>query len=149
MRVELVPEADHFTVMPIAFLRGLKAVYGRRPIEAVLDTVIAAHGVEQARRLYYDLLRSEPQEYNFSEPQLNRIGYRLLRSDRAMQAIEIFRLNAERFPLSSNVYDSLGEAYMAAGDHARAIESYRRSLELDPANDNAVEMLRRLGASTR
>jgi hypothetical protein len=38
---------------------------------------------------------------------------------------------------------------MAAGDHARAIENYRRSLELDPANGNAVEMLRRLGASTR
>ena len=46
-----------------------------------------------------------------------------------------------------NVYDSLGEAYMIAGERDRAIENYRRSLELDPANENAVEKLRELGAS--
>jgi Tfp pilus assembly protein PilF len=35
---------------------------------------------------------------------------------------------------------------MERGDRERAIESYRRSLELDPDNDNARERLEALGA---
>ncbi len=49
------------------------------------------------------------------------------------------------YPLSANVYDSLGEAYMDAGDTTRAIANYRRSLRLNPANHNAADALRELG----
>jgi cytochrome c-type biogenesis protein CcmH/NrfG len=52
----------------------------------------------------------------------------------------------EQYPASWNAYDSLGEAYMAAGDRQRAIENYRKSLQLNPQNTGAIEMLRRLGA---
>jgi cytochrome c-type biogenesis protein CcmH/NrfG len=66
-------------------------------------------------------------------------------------AIEVFRLNAEEYPRSANVYDSLGEAYTAAGNIAEAIRNYERSLQLDPANRNASEKLlelrRRRGGS--
>lgn len=143
---ELVPEADHLTVMPIAFVRGLKAVYGLQPIAAVVDSAIAAGGIAEAKRLYQHLLSTEPQEYDFAEAQLNNLGYSLLGRNQVAEAIEVFRLNVERFPLSGNVYDSLGEGYMVAGDTERAIENYRRSLELDPGNTNAVEMLRKMGA---
>ncbi|HMA18821.1 MAG TPA: tetratricopeptide repeat protein, partial [Thermoanaerobaculia bacterium] len=50
------------------------------------------------------------------------------------------------FPGSSNVHDSLGEAYLAAGDVDAAIRSYRKSLELDPANENARNVLKQLKA---
>jgi cytochrome c-type biogenesis protein CcmH/NrfG len=42
------------------------------------------------------------------------------------------------------VYDSLGEAYMAQGEKELAIANYKKSLELDPKNNNAVEMLKKL-----
>ena len=48
---------------------------------------------------------------------------------------------------SGNVFDSLGEAYMIKGDRERASQNYKRSLELDPTNANAVAMLKKLGAS--
>lgn len=70
---ELVPEADHLTVMPIAFLRGLKAVYGLRPIGMVVDSAIAAGGIAEAKRLYQHLLLTEPKEYNFAEAQLKSV----------------------------------------------------------------------------
>ncbi len=54
--------------------------------------------------------------------------------------------NVEDNPESWNVYDSLGEAYKDAGNSARAIELYERSLELNPNNTNAVRMLKQLGA---
>ena len=48
------------------------------------------------------------------------------------------------FPNSSNVYDSYGEACMLNGDDDEAIKNYKRSLELDPDNVNAIEMLKEL-----
>ena len=78
-------------------------------------------------------------------PQLNAIGYDLLRSGDRDGAIRVLALNAELYPSDANVYNSLGEAYMSAGKTELAIANYRRSLELDPKNGNAVTMLKKLG----
>jgi cytochrome c-type biogenesis protein CcmH/NrfG len=59
-------------------------------------------------------------------------------------AILVFRINAELYPQSSNVYDSLGEAYMRNVDKDLAIKSYKRSLEINPHNGNAIQMLKKL-----
>ena len=80
------------------------------------------------------------------EGAINRAGYRLLRAGAIDDAIEVFSLNTGAFPESANAWDSLGEAHMERGNRERAIESYRRSLELDPDNDNAREQLEALGA---
>ena len=56
-----------------------------------------------------------------------------------------FRLNADLFPESWNVWDSLGEALSEAGEVERAIESYERSLQINPGNGNArmqLQMIR-------
>lgn len=63
------------------------------------------------------------------------------------RAVTVFTLNAEAFPSSANVYDSLGEASLVRADTARAIANYRRSLALDPGNSNAAAVLERLGAT--
>jgi predicted negative regulator of RcsB-dependent stress response len=42
------------------------------------------------------------------------------------------------------VYDSLGEAYMKAGNKDEAIRNYKKSLELNPKNDNAKKMLEKI-----
>ncbi len=78
------------------------------------------------------------------EAAINRFGYRYLWAERFDDAVALFQLNVELFPGSSNTYDSLGEGYMMRGDTALAIRNYERSLELDPSNDNAVEMLERM-----
>jgi len=62
-------------------------------------------------------------------------------------AIEIFKLNVEMFPQGFNTYDSLGEAYMVNGDKQLAIQNYKKSLELNPKNTNAVEKLKKLEAA--
>ena len=63
------------------------------------------------------------------------------------EAIEIFKLNVEAYPKASNTYDSLAEAYMANGDKELAIQNYKKSLELNPKNENAIEALKKLGES--
>ncbi|MBC8400477.1 MAG: tetratricopeptide repeat protein, partial [Candidatus Marinimicrobia bacterium] len=79
-----------------------------------------------------------------TEGSLNALGYQLMGAGELDGAITIFELNVELYPEASNPYDSLGEGYMNAGRTAEAIINYQKSLELDPGNTNAVEMLRRL-----
>lgn len=43
-----------------------------------------------------------------------------------------------------NAYDSLGEAYMNAGDKERAIENYEKSLKLNPNNASGMANLKKL-----
>ena len=57
-------------------------------------------------------------------------------------------MNVELFPASTNVYDSLAEAFMLSGDRDQAIANYRRSLELNPNNQNAKDMLQKLQDKT-
>ena len=60
------------------------------------------------------------------------------------KAIAFFEYNISNFPTSANAYDSLGEAYMIKGDKAQAIMNYKKSLQLDPNNENAIKMIREL-----
>jgi cytochrome c-type biogenesis protein CcmH/NrfG len=53
----------------------------------------------------------------------------------------------EEFPNSAEAFDSLGEAYVVQGDKGLAIENYQRSLELNPQNANAAEVLKKLRAN--
>jgi CubicO group peptidase (beta-lactamase class C family) len=87
-------------------------------------------------------------ENNFllTENEMNRLGYQLLRLKRIKDAIAVFTQNTVDFPQSSNTWDSLAEGYMIDGDKESAIKYYRKSLELNPDNTNAVQKLKELGA---
>ena len=82
--------------------------------------------------------------YNNLEQILNALGYQLMGGDNLIDAVNVFELNVELYPESSNVYDSLAEAYMNRGELKLAIEYYNRSLELNPNNNNAIKMLKQL-----
>src|SRR5680860_1635692 len=74
----------------------------------------------------------------------NTTGYTFLEENKINEALEIFKLNATIYPNAWNTYDSLGEAYAAAGNKKLAIENYQKSLELNPENDNGREWLDKL-----
>ena len=76
---------------------------------------------------------------------MNDLGYLLLYEvEDVDNAIELFTHNVSNYPGSSNVYDSLGEAYMVRGDKMLAIDNYEKSLVLDPDNENAKRQLETL-----
>jgi len=75
---------------------------------------------------------------------LNNLGYRLMAEGKLPEAIEAFKLNVEAYPAAANTYDSLGEAYLKAGQKDLAAANYRRSFELDRDNKNAAEALKKL-----
>jgi tetratricopeptide (TPR) repeat protein len=82
--------------------------------------------------------------YDFGENSLNDFGYQILSKNDTAAAIQIFQLNAEQYPQSGNVWDSLAEAYMKDGKMKQARGNYEKALTLDPKDDNAKEMLKKI-----
>ena len=116
----------------------------KQSINIPLTASIVNDGMAAAIDTYRRLKKEEPDAWNFAENQLNVLGYQLLQRGLLDGAIEIFKLNVEMFPAAFNTYDSLGEAYLAAGKTDPAISNYERSLELNPENNNAVTVLQGL-----
>ena len=78
------------------------------------------------------------------ESQINQRGYTLMSDGRTAPAFELFKLNTLLFPESSNTWDSLGEVYYSRGEYDRSLESYRRSVELNPGNENGRRWIERI-----
>jgi len=130
-----------------AMLNKVERLANRKSIADVLSQTITTSGIDAAVKQYYDLKSSQPTVYNFDEAELNTLGYKLLGSKQFKEGIRIFQLNVEAYPQSGNVYDSLAEAYMDNGDRQLAITNYQKSLQLDPSNKNAVQMLKKLNSA--
>lgn len=143
-RLEYFEDEDHGSVPLIAFYHGMSALfegYGLTYRDVTSLEQLTSHYEAISDRLSYDVL--PPEEL------VNRIGYRMLRSEDARQkavALSFFDLNAANYPASFNVFDSLGEAHAALGHTREAIESYQRSLQLNPDNENARRQLDLLAA---
>jgi len=106
-------------------------------LEIIVKKGIAS-GLEQFKKL------KDSEIYSLKENEMNNVGYQLLQSGKVKEAIEVFKLNVESFPESGNVYDSLGEAYLKDGNKELAIKNYKKSVEIDPTNDNGIEILKKL-----
>ncbi len=104
---------------------------------------ILARGIP-ALQQYNDTRKTRPANEVLTETRMNSVGYRLLGKKRFPEAIEVFKQNTIDFPNSWNAYDSLAEAFMVNGNKERAIEYYQKSLDLNPQNRNAVEMIKKL-----
>jgi hypothetical protein len=133
----------------ISILYGDTAAEPKEPVSSFLHKIIQAEGIEAAKIKYKHLFETRPDVYNFQEAELNKLGYYYLNNDKMKWAIEVLKLNTESYPKSANVYDSLAEAYMKAGKIDKAIENYKKSLELNPDNANARRMIEHLDEETQ
>lgn len=126
--------------VPLSSLRMVKL-----PSVAQLMARALREGGIDALEATYREFKSNPATSNvYTEIDLNVLGYQLMGSGQLEAATRIFELNVEAYPNSFNVYDSLAEAYMNAGEDERAIEFYRKSLEINPGNANAAQMIDRI-----
>ena len=156
--IRLVDDRHMITIMdntsgnPGAIAPGIvNILYGeqpedpKQPISQVMGETIENKGVDAAVEQYHHLKENEPDAYDFTENQLNSLGYSYLQGGHTETAIAVFKLNVEAYPNAFNTYDSLGEAYMEGGDHQKAIANYKKSIELNAGNDNGKDMLKKLG----
>ncbi len=112
-------------------------------IADVLSKALATTSLANVLKQYEEI-KKQP-NYYLDEGEINRLGYELIGTNKFKEAIAIFNLNVKEYPKSANVWDSRGEAYMLNGEKAQAIIDYKKSLELDAYNMNAIKKLKEMG----
>ncbi len=91
-----------------------------------------------------DILKNRGQ-YFFTGADLNGLGYFLMQQLKNTDgAVAMFELYAELFPQDWNAWDSLAEGHYTKGDKRKALELYKKSLELNPANENGRKFIERI-----
>jgi len=108
-----------------------------------LYDLIGKKGIETAKE-QYKLLKSDD-HFDLNENEMNQVGYQLMNEEKLKEALQVFKWNLDAFPNSFNVYDSYGEALMNLGQKELAIANYRKSVEMNPGNQNGLDMLQKLG----
>ena len=118
-------------------------------VTSVLSYTIQTKGIDAAVEQYRALRAQGFPNLQESESDTNRLGYALLQEGQVADAIQVFQLNVETHPGSANVYDSLGEAYLAAGNRPLAIANYEQALALEPTKKSAASAIEELTGRKR
>ncbi len=126
-------------ILGVFYARGQDQT--KKSIAAVLYETIVNDGIDAAVQQYHQIRTTDSTSYNLVETELNGLGYRLINDNRVEDGIEIFKLNCKVYPDAFNTWDSLGEAYMIAGQRGEAIANYHKSIALNPENLNGENIL--------
>jgi CubicO group peptidase (beta-lactamase class C family) len=116
------------------------------PPKSLVDLSVQ-RGFQDLPSIYSEYRGREPTNVP-TEDQLNQWGYSLLWRKRPAEAVAVLALATTLYPSSSNLHESLGEMHEANGQITQAIESHRRALTIDPANQEAKSRLQALTAQT-
>ncbi|RYF04665.1 MAG: tetratricopeptide repeat protein, partial [Oxalobacteraceae bacterium] len=109
---------------------------------------LAAAGFDRAIPEYERFVAQNP-AFKLDEDALYGWGAELAQLGRPAQAREIFRLGAHLYPNKSFMHDGLGEMQAKTGQAAEALASYRRVLELDPKNADALRYVKEHSAAAQ
>jgi len=143
--VDVIFQSDNNGDEVIITAGGERSVYKRLPEEKFLTKeLLDMNRTSEAVAVLRELKISHPERRSVSETNINVLGYELVNHNKIEAAIEIFKLNVELYPDAFNTYDSLGEAYMNAGNNELAIINYEKSYELNPKNENAKKIVEKL-----
>lgn len=100
------------------------------PVEEFWTTLTGAAGPAKARVLFDKAREANPKIVLFPEAEANAYGYQLLQEGRAEDAAIVFKMNVDAYPQSPNTYDSLADAYLAAGKRDEALKLAEKTLAM-------------------
>lgn len=109
----------------------------------LLDNPSLSNDSIKLQELIAQVIKTKP-DFRF-ETEINAIGYKWMREYNNVEiAIHVFKLNTQIFPKSSNVFDSLGEAYLKNGQKKKAHVNYKKSRKLAKRNSTAKTQRREM-----
>ena len=141
-KLEYFENKNHSSVPLPAFYNGLSYIF-----KGYNFSYRDASNRDNLIQYFKDISSRLSFEFPPPEELVNRIGYRMLRSrneEDKRKALDFFLLNSTNYPQSYNVFDSLGEAQLELGYEEEAISNFNKSLELNPENINAQNIIDKL-----
>jgi CubicO group peptidase (beta-lactamase class C family) len=101
--------------------------------------------VAEALERYRQIKKDTPNSPSVNQGRLIGDGYNLVQEGKLAQGIALLKVAIDLYPTSTDAYDFLADAYETNGQKDLAIETYKKSLEVNPQNANAREKLKKLG----
>ncbi len=107
------------------------------------------HNINRDWGVHTDELGITPFTYPISakyngEFGVNALGLKFMQQNDMQEARAAFELNVKLCPHSSNAWASYGEYFMKIRDDPKAQKCFKKALELNPSNQTAAAMLKRL-----
>ena len=133
------PENTHGLTPAPSLMDGLRFVFepvslARSPMQQLgpnSDSAAIVKALTETEETYVRGARSLGLPDRFPEMQMNNWGYGLLQFFKMPKlAVWVFRKNVTNYPDSPNVYDSLGDGLLAAGDSAGARAQFRTARDV-------------------
>jgi hypothetical protein len=142
--VMLMEDETHGTVVLGSHYWGLRKIFDGWGIPLDRKTGRYAGTLADVKSHYATLGKKMGMTLQPPEQTVNLLGYQFLGQGPNEQAIAIFKYNAELYPDSPNVYDSLGEALERSGRTEEALSNYSKAVEkAQKAKDNRLEIFTR------
>ncbi|MBV8389206.1 MAG: hypothetical protein JO080_05345 [Mucilaginibacter sp.] len=123
--VELISEYDALRFL-FDFYTFRTSQFSGHP-ELNEDSVLAAHYKMVSEKMGYTVLPTENT--------VNELAYSCMGNRKMTVAYKLFIRNTKLYPNSSNVFDSLGDYYVTAGDKQKAIEAFTKALSIQEVDD--------------
>lgn len=120
-----------------------RAATGRPASFDAFRAAVGSQGFDRAAEIYAAMSKESP-GFKLDEGTVNAWSDELTSDGHAHEAIALLELNVRIYPDSSDAYANLGRAYMNSGQAQLAADSFKKSLEIDPDNEDAQRMLDRL-----
>lgn len=131
----LMEDEDHGSVVMRSHYHGLRKVFDGWLLAPDAATgnasglaAVEAHYQTLSTRFGFRILPPEQL--------VNQVGYQLVGAKKMDEAIAVFKANAERYPNSANVFDSLAEAYETTGQLELARTNYEKAVQLGQRNND-------------
>lgn len=136
MHIELAPKTEHKDI--VYNFKKLK------PDEKTPNEYFKAKEYDKALVAFKEIQAKDSLNATVREWGLNRLGYDFIQKNDFDAALEIFKINTQLYPRSSNVFNSLGEAYFLKKDTINAILNFKKSLAINPENRNSKRFIEKL-----
>tara|TARA_R110002051_G_scaffold181774_1_gene251261 strand:+ start:29419 stop:30858 length:1440 start_codon:yes stop_codon:yes gene_type:complete len=135
------PVAENLALGILMITRGQEPDEPKLPAIQNVNKAFKEKGVEYIEKSFEELTTN----FHPEEPKdiiLNDLGYAyIFGANDIDSAIKLFELNTKLFPSIANTWDSLGEAYYKKGDKKKALENYKKALEIRPDLASAKKMV--------
>ena len=107
------------------------ATYTPTPVETFWNTLTTQPGgAPKAKALYEAAKREGKASGLWPEQEMNVYGYQLMQEGSNADALIVLQMNAEAFPASANVYDSVADAYLANGNKEEALRYAEKAIKM-------------------
>jgi len=103
------------------------------------------YGFDSTLQVYRQTVSDTTNNFITTKDELLTFGYDLINTSRTADAIKYFRFLTNEIPNEAEVLIGLADAYYKDGNKGLALKNFRLALRLQPLNNYANEMLKKLG----